>query len=168
MGAAALAAPSAAQTTGPATGPAVSANLAAGDGVYVTDLAGQRRKGTVQEASGAGLSFTDGTRSWTLANAEIQKIELQEPLRNGAAYGMATIAGIVAVGCAAVGSRPGECAFAMIYSLPGLAIGAGIGAGIGAFVDAHQHEAVYDRRTYAAVVPLVSREQLGAQLAVRW
>ena len=164
MGAAALAAPSAAQTTGPATGPAVSANLAAGDGVYVTDLAGQRRKGTVQEASGAGLSFTDGTRSWTLANAEIQKIELQEPLRNGAAYGMATIAGIVAVGCAAVGSRPGECAFAMIYSLPGLAIGAGIGA----FVDAHQHEAVYDRRTYAAVVPLVSREQLGAQLAVRW
>ena len=84
-GGATLAPPSAAQTAGPATGPAVRANLAPGDGVYVTDLAGQRRKGTVQEASGTDLSFTDGTQSWTLARADIQKIELQDPLRNGAA-----------------------------------------------------------------------------------
>ena len=76
---------------------------------------------------------------------------------------MATVAGIVAVGCAAIGSEPGECAFALIYSLPGIALEAGIGA----LVDAQQHETVYDRGTHAAVVPLLARERIGAQLAVR-
>ncbi len=159
-----LGAPTAAQTTGRTTGPAGIASLAAGAGVYITDLAGERRKGTVQEASGAGVSFTNGRESWTLASTDIQKIELQDPLRNGAAYGMATVAGLVAVGCAAAGSRPGECTYTLIYSLPAIAIGAGIGA----LVDSRQHEAVYDRRTHAAVVPLVSRDRVGAQLAVRW
>ena len=161
---AALAAPAAAQTAGLAAGPSLTADLAAGDGVYVTDLSGRRRKGTVRETSRAGLSFTDGSRSWTLTSTEVRKIELQDPLLNGAGYGMATVAGIVVAGCAAIGSRPGECAFALVYSLPGIAIGGAIGA----LVDALQHETVYDRAPQVTVVPVVSGDRIGAEFALRW
>ena len=156
----ALTAPTAAQTTAPAG----TASLAAGTGVYITDLGGERRKGTVQESSGAGVSCTNGRASWTLARADIRKIELQDPLRNGAGYGAATVVGLVAAACSVVGSLPGECAYTLIYSMPVIAIGAGIGA----LVDSLRHETVYDRETRATVEPLVSRDRVGAQLAVRW
>ena len=62
-------------------------SLQPGQGIYVTDAAGRRLKGTLSDVSSAGLVVTHGGQAWTVAVADVRRIERQDPLANGC-YGM--------------------------------------------------------------------------------
>ena len=70
-------------------------SLQPGDGVYVTDAAGRRLKGAISDVSSGGLVVTHGGRAWTVAVADVRRIDLQDPLANGIGYGMAAVAGSI-------------------------------------------------------------------------
>ena len=86
-------------------------SLQPGAGVYVTDAAGRRLKGTLGEVSSTGLVVTHRGQAWTVAGADVREIELQDPLANGIGYGMAAVAGPISAVCLAGGSHPGECTY---------------------------------------------------------
>ena len=114
-------------------------SLQPGEGVYVTDAAGRRLKGTLSDVSSAGLVVTHRGQAWTVAVADVQRIDLQDPLANGIGYGMAAVAGPIAAVCLAGGSHPGECTYVLLYAFPVVALG-GV---VGAVVDALRHKTVY-------------------------
>ena len=141
-------------------------NLQPGEGVYVTDAAGRRLKGTLSDVSSAGLVVRHGGQAWTVAVADVRRIDLQDPLSNGIGYGMATVAGSISAVCFAGGSRPGECAYVLLYAFPVVALGGAVGA----VFDALRHRTVYRaaRPMQASVSPIVSHGSLGAQVSVAW
>ena len=123
-----------------------SRQLRPGDGVYITDATGKRIKGDVTDVSPTGLEITDGRDTWTLAESEVSKIELQDPVETGIWLGI----GI------AVGSTIAVCAMERAA-----------GAGIGWYMDATNHKTIY-RKSGAArlrIAPVVSKERLGAQVS---
>ena len=140
--------------------------LGPGEGVYVTDAAGRRLKGTLSDVSSAGLVVTHGGRAWTVAVADVRRIERQDPLANGIGYGMATVAGSISAVCFAGGSRAGECAYVLLYASPVVALGGAVGA----VVDALRHKTVYRAAgsMHASVLPIVSHGSLGARVSVAW
>lgn len=141
-------------------------SLQPGDGVYVTDAAGRRLKGAISDVSSGGLVITHGGRAWTVAVADVRRIDLQDPLANGIGYGMAAVAGSISAVCLAGGSNPGECTYVLLYALPVVALG-GVA---GAVVDALRHKTVYRAAgsIQASVSPVVSRGSLGARVSVAW
>ena len=92
-----------------------SGSLQLGEGVYVTDATGRRLKGTLSDVSSTGLVVTHRGQSWTVAAADVRRIDLQDSLRNGTAYGMVAVAGPITAVCGAGGSHPGECAYMLLY-----------------------------------------------------
>ena len=96
-----------------------SGSLQPGEGVYVTDAAGRRLKGTLSEVSSTGLVVTHRGQAWTVAAADVREIDLQDSLRNGIAYGMVAVAGPIAAVCGAGGSHPGECAYVLFVRVSG-------------------------------------------------
>ena len=58
-------------------------SLQPGEGVYVTDAAGRRLKGTLSDVSSAGLVVRHGGQTWVVAVADVRRIDLQNPLSNG-------------------------------------------------------------------------------------
>ena len=141
-------------------------SLQPGEGVYVTDAAGRRLKGTLSDVSSAGLVVTHSGQARTVAVADVRRIERQDPLANGIGHGMATVAGSISAVCFAGGSRPGECAYVLLYALPVVALGGAVGA----VVDALRHRTVYRAAgsMQASVSPIVSHGSLGARLSVAW
>ena len=137
-----------------------------GDPVYVTDSRSQRRKGNIETVSDQDLTLKAGNRSWTVARADVQRIERQDPLWNGMGYGIAAAAAPLAVACLATGGNAGECAYVLGYAAPLIAVGAGAGA----LVDALRHKTVYwqDHDIEARIAPVVSRKSLGAALSLTW
>lgn len=140
-------------------------SLQLGEGVYVT-AGGRRLKGTLSDVSSAGLVVTRGREAWTVAVAAVRRIERQDPLANGIGYGMAMVAGSISAVCFAGGSRPGECAYVLLYASPVVALGGAVGA----VVDALRHETVYRApgSMHASVSPIVSHGSLGARVSVAW
>lgn len=140
--------------------------LQTGRGVYVTDAAGRRLKGRLGDVSATSVVIRQGGQAWTIAGAEVHRIELQDSLRNGIAYGMATVAVPMAAGCAATGRRPGECTFVVLAALPLV----GIGGLVGGVVDALRHRTVYrnDNAVQASVAPILAKRTLGARMAIGW
>ena len=96
-----------------------SGSLQPGEGVYVTDAAGRRLKGTLSEVSSTGLVVTQREQAWTVADADVREIELQDSLRNGIAYGMVAVAGPIAAVCGAGGSHPGEMRLRVVVRVSG-------------------------------------------------
>ena len=143
-----------------------SGSVQPGEGVYVTDAAGRRLKGTLSEVSSTGLEVTHRGQAWTVAAADVREIELQDSLRNGIAYGMVAVAGPISAVCGAGGSHPGECAYVLLYAFPVVAIGGAVGG----VVDALRHRTVYRAAgsVQASVSPIVSRGSLGAQVSIIW
>ena len=143
-----------------------SGSLQPGEGVYVTDAAGRRLKGTLSDVSSTGLVVTHRGQAWTVAAADVRGIDLQDSLRNGIAYGMVAVAGPIAAVCGAGGSHPGECAYVLLYAFPVVAIG-GV---VGGVVDALRHKTVYRAvgSVRASVSPIVSRGNLGTQVSITW
>lgn len=65
-----------------------SGDLRAGRGIYVTDTAGRRWKGDVDDVSPTMLTMTDGrgnTRAWS--EGEIDRIEQQDPVETARGSG---------------------------------------------------------------------------------
>ena len=114
-------------------------SLQPGEGVYVTDAAGRRLKGTISDVSSAGLVVTHGGQAWTVAAADVRRIDRQDPLANGIGYGMATVAGPISALCFSGGGHPGECAYVLLYAFPVVALGGAVGG----LVDALRHKTVY-------------------------
>ena len=143
-----------------------SGGLQPGKGVYVTDAAGGRLKGTLSEVSSTGLVVTHQGQAWTVAAADVREIELQDPLRNGIAYGMVAVAVPIAAVCGAGGSHPGECAYVLLYAFPVVVIG-GV---VGGVVDAFRHKTVFRAAgsVQASVSPMVSHGSLGTQVSITW
>ena len=143
-----------------------SGSLQPGEGVYVTDAAGRRLKGTLSEVSSTGLVVTHRGQAWTVAAADVREIDLQDSLRNGIAYGMVAVAGPIAAVCGAGGSHPGECAYVLLYAFPVVAIG-GV---VGGVVDALRHKTVYRAAgsVQASVSPIVSHGSFGTQVSITW
>ena len=50
-------------------------SLQPGEGVYVTDAAGRRLKGTLSDVSAAGLVVRHGGQAWTVAVADVRRID---------------------------------------------------------------------------------------------
>ena len=103
-------------------------SLQSGEGVYVTDAAGRRLKGTLSDVSSAGLVVTHGGQAWPVAVADVRRFERQDPLANGLGYETATAAGSISAVCFAGGSRPGECTYVLLYAFPVVALGGAVGA----------------------------------------
>ena len=143
-----------------------SGSLQPGEGVYVTDAAGRRLKGTLSDVSSTGLVVTHRGQAWTVAAADVREIDLQDSLRNGIAYGMVAVAGPIAAVCGAGGSHPGECAYVLLYAFPVVAIG-GV---VGGVVDALRHKTVYRAAgsVQASVSPIVSHGSFGTQVSITW
>ena len=141
-------------------------SLQPGEGVYVTDAAGRRLKGTLSDMSSAGLVVTHEGQTWTVAVADVRRIDRQDRLSNGIGYGMAMVAGSISAVCFAGGSRPGECTYVLLYAFPVVALGGAVGA----VVDALRHRTVYRATvsTQASVSPIMSHRSLGAQVSVAW
>ena len=142
-------------------------SLQPGEGVYVTDAAGRRRKGTLSDVSSAGLVVTHGGQAWTVAAADVRRIDRQDSLANGIGYGMATVAGSISALCFAGGSHPGECSYVLLYAFPVVALGGAVGG----LVDALRHKMVYragGSMQQASVSPIVSHGSLGARVSVAW
>ena len=144
-----------------------SRQLRPGDGVYVTDATGKRIKGDVTDMSPTGLEITDGRDTWTLAESEVSKIELQDPVETGIWLGIGIAVGSTIAVCAMERAAGAELCFSGYYGfLPALAAGAGIGW----YMDATNHKTIY-RKSGAArlrIAPVVSQERLGAQVSVGW
>ena len=141
-------------------------SLQPGEGVYVTDAAGRRLKGTLGEVSSTGLVVTHQGQAWTVAVADVRRIDLQDPLANGIGYGMAAVAGPLSAVCLAGGSHPGECTYVLLYAFPIVALGGAVGA----VVDALRHKTVYRAAgsVQASVSPIVSRGSLSTQVSISW
>ena len=143
-----------------------SGSLEPGEGVYVTDAGGRRLKGTITDMSSTGLVVTHRDQAWTMAAADVRRIDLQDSWANGIAYGMVTAAGSISAVCWATGGRPGECSYALLYGFPFVAIG-GV---VGGVVDALRHKTVYRAAgsVQASVSPIMSPGSLGAQVSIAW
>ena len=134
--------------------------LAVGDTVRVT-VSGERMKGVILSLGTTELTLTDGWNPrdprvqaglrgrlgrWTVAEADIVRIERRDSLKDGAWWGFAIGWGVglalVYPSCSYDGERCGLLAAGIAFP------GAGIGAGIGTLVDALLYENVY-RRTPA-------------------
>ena len=143
-----------------------SGSLRPGEGVYVTDAAGRRLKGTISDVSSTELMVTHRGQAWTVAGADVRKIDLQDSLANGIGYGMVAVAGPISAACGASGGHPGECAYVLLYAFPVVAIG-GV---VGGIVDALRHKTIYRAAgsVKASVSPIVSHGSLGTQVSVAW
>ena len=138
--------------------------LRPGDGVFVTDTTGRRLKGTVSDLSSTALVATHEGEAWTVAAADLHRVERQDTLANGIAYGVLIATGSLVGLCVANGrSRCGH----FLYYMPYVPI---LGGVVGLVVDAHRHKTIYRAAgsTRVAVVPMVSHERLGAQVWVGW
>lgn len=141
-----------------------SRQLRPGDGVYVTDAAGRRIKGTISDVSASMLQVTDGRDSWTLDEREVNQIELQDSVESGIGIGIA-VASTFAM-CGIEGTDNGTCYGALYSFWPAL----GAGAGLGWYLDATNHKTIL-RKSGAArltVSPMVSTERVGAAASISW
>ena len=133
-------------------------SLRPGDGVFVTDTTGRRLKGTVSDLSSTALVATHEGEAWTVAAADLHRVERQDTLANGIAYGV-----LIATGSLVGLCRCGQ----LLYYMPYVPI---LGGVVGLVVDEHRHKTIYRAAgsTRVAVVPMVSHERLGAQVWVGW
>lgn len=144
-----------------------SSRLQPGDGVYVTDGTGRRIKGDVTDVSATGLAITDGRDTWMLAEGELSKIELQDPVDTGIWLGIGIAVGSTLAICAIERVAGADYCYTGYYGfLPALATGAGIGW----YKDATTHKTIYQREGTAGlrISPVVSKERLGAQVSLGW
>ena len=143
-----------------------SGRLQPGDGVYVTDGTGRRIKGDVTDVSATGLAITDGRDTWLLAESELGKIELQDPVDTGIWLGIGIAVGSTIAICAIERVAGADYCYAGYGFLPALAAGAGIGW----YRDATTHKTIYQKEGTAGlrISPVVSRERLGAQVSLGW
>ena len=76
-----------------------SGELRPGDGVYVTDGAGQRIKGRISDVSSTGLVLIGGQDRWTLASSDVRQIEREDSVANGILIGVGVGAGLGVWSC---------------------------------------------------------------------
>ena len=141
--------------------------LQPGDGVYVTDATAKRIKGDVTDVSPTGLEITDGRDTWTLAESEVSKIELQDRVDTRIWFGIGVAVGSTLAFCAIERAAGAEICFSGYYGfLPALAAGAGIGW----YKDATNHKTIYRKAgsTRLRVSPIVSTERVGATTSISW
>lgn len=145
---------------------AQSNRLRPGDGVYVTDATGRRIKGDVMDLSPTGLEFTDGRDVWTLADSDVSKIELQDPVDTGIWLGIGIAVGSAVAVCAVERAAGADVCVSGYFLLPAM----GAGAGIGWYLDATTHKTIYQKSGAARlrIGPVVSKERLGAQVSLGW
>ena len=137
-----------------------SGELRPGDGVYVTDGAGQRIKGRISDVSSTGLVLIGGQDRWTLASSDVRQIEREDSVANGILIGVGVGAGLGVWSCGD-GCYQGAKQV-LLYS----ALGLGIGWGIDAVMRKTLYRAPASARL--TVSPVLSTERAGAQMSLRW
>ena len=144
--------------------------LTSGDVVYVTEATtGRRTRSLVRDLSPTTLTLTGGLSSWTLAEPEIKRLDVRDPVKNGAWWGF-----VVGLGIGFALAHPG-CSYDGEQCPPGLStmigspVGA-IGAGVGAIVDFFKLQTVYRRQDPASVTvaPAARNDGVGARVSVVW
>ena len=149
--------------------------LRPGDRVHVTDANGRRLSGRITDLS-TGLTVADGRDTWTLPDAEVSQIDLEDSVKNGVWLGFAAGAGAHLVICLTEfnaflcpqGSDSLVAAFMRPF-IKGLPYAA-LGALTGGLIDARTHTTLYKAPGSArvAVSPILARERLGARMSVTW
>ena len=142
-----------------------SGSLRPGLGIYVTDTGGRRWKGDVRDVSSTMLTVTDDRGgAWSWSEGEIDRIEQQDSLENGAWIGLAAGVGVAYAACK---MTRGDCSYTVLYiGYPAVAVGAFAGL----IVDAVTHRTLYNRAGSAdlRVSPMLSSRTLGARMSVAW
>lgn len=140
-----------------------SGSLRIGHGVYVTDARGDRRKGTITDLSTAAVEITHRGKTWSVAGDAVRRIERQDSLANGFAFGYLIGWALFYGVCEA--SEGSNCA--AIAMLPQVG---GIGGAVGVLLDVGMHETVYRARASGrpAVAPILSNGRFGARVSVGW
>ena len=143
--------------------------LGPGDGVYVTDVQGERTEGRVSEVSATGLTITDGNDEWSWTVTDIVRVEARDGLTNGILIGVAIGTGAFLMRCHYGGNRTGICPI-LPYALTVGYVPLGVGAYLGALFDRHMTRTLYRAPPPARVEfsPLLSHERMGLRLAVTW
>lgn len=91
---------------------------------------GQELRGRLLELSSTSLGMLVDGRRVEVPIGDVLRIDgRKDSLKNGALIGLGVFGGSAAIGCAAVGSSPGWCAY-------GIAMNGMLGAAIGAGIDA--------------------------------
>lgn len=141
--------------------------LRIGDGIYVTDAAGQRIKGNVGNLSATALELRTRNGSTTLKAGGIRRIERQDSLENG--IGLAILAGFggAYASCYLEHLASDDYCYATAYSfLPAMAASIFLGA----MLDASRHRTIYEAPGPTRVTwsPTVSDRHLGLRAAIAW
>ncbi len=144
-----------------------SGTLRPGDGVYVTDARGDRRKGIIRDLSTTAVEVTHRGRTWRVAGDAVRRIERQDSLADGFGYGFLIGWASLYGACKASGAR--DCELYAVFPqvvVPFMLIGGAVGT----LVDASTHQTVY--RAHAsrrpAVAPILSKGRYGARVSVGW
>lgn len=141
--------------------------LRRGVGVYVTDDAGQRIKGTVIDLSGASLTVETGEGAKSLKAGAIRRIELQDTIESGIWIGVGLATAGSYASCALESRAAGQFCYGTAYLyLPAL----GVSALVGAMLDASRHKTIYEASgtKRVTVAPSVSRGGLGLRASIEW
>ena len=137
-----------------------------GDGIYVTDLRGERIQGDVRDISTTELVVRNEDGTWMWRVDEISEIKRQDSLDNGIAIGMGVGAAIAYAACK-LQDNAEQCIYGVwYYGMPAFAAATFVGAGI----DSSIHKTVYQRSGFARlrVGPLLSNDSLGGSLSIEW
>lgn len=142
-----------------------SGSLRPGLGIYVTDTGGRRWKGDVRDVSSTMLTVTDDRGgAWSWSEGEIDRIEQQDSLENGAWIGLAAGVGVAYAACKMTRA---DCLYVSLYvGYPAVAFGTFAGV----MVDAVGHRTLY-RATgsvHLRLTPTLSSRTLGARMSVGW
>ena len=159
--------PAAAQNVAGSLAELLSAGtLQDGDGIYVTDAAGRRIKGSVGDLSRSALVVRDGGDTWTMSDADIREIDRQDSLQNGIWIG-AGLAFAGSIGACRLEMNADEFCYRTAYlMLPAMAASALVGA----LIDASRHRTLYRARGAArlTVSPLASGGLGGVRASLSW
>ena len=143
-----------------------------GEDVYITRATGRPISGAIADLSPDALSVTSGAQTWRLRDADILRIERGDSLENGVGLGLLLGIGAVlmtGITCKATQQNTEQCAYVVAYStIPTVVVGGVVGAVVDAKIRQTLYVAGMPGSARLGVRPMLSRNSMGAAVALGW